>query len=283
MLDLCKICTLQTIIFFGISVQLGWSILPITCNFMLRNCGTHTDCWQRCAINPDTKSTAMCLVEIFLLYKPNGRGQVSIGLVRKQFPIKKTTKALLRDCRSCKEKAVANGNMWMQNTQERAETPSVQPPVTPDVSVSGAGTSVPSVLKPALTRQSWRKCQMKVLRFSGSGSQQGRTIARCRSWSLPLCLAWQRCRCQPLSSYCSFRATRPKMLSPKAAAVGSWRHSDGHPWVPSDSEQLLPAPMPQGEGKSFDNFWFSAILCGSTVGLLEHVCSCDMREGPWVC
>lgn len=122
MLDLCKICTLQTIIFFGISVQLGWSILPSTCNFMLRNCGTHTDCWQQCAINPDTKSTAMCLVEIFLLYKPNGRGQVSIGLVRKQFLIKKTTKALLRDCRSCKEKAVANGNMWMQNTQERAET-----------------------------------------------------------------------------------------------------------------------------------------------------------------
>lgn len=160
----------------------------------------------------------------------------------------------------------------MQNTQGRAETPSTQPPVTPNVSVSGAGTSVLSVLKPALTRQSRRKCQMKALRFSGSGSQRERTIARCRSWSLPLCLARQQCRYQPLSSYCSFRATRPRMVSPKAAAVGSWRHSDGHPWVPSDSEQLLPAPMPQGEGKSFGNFCFSAVPCGSTLGLLQRVC-----------
>lgn len=42
----------------------------------------------------------------------------------------------------------------MQNKQDRAETPSIKPPVTPNVSVSGAGTSVLSVLKPALTIKS---------------------------------------------------------------------------------------------------------------------------------
>lgn len=133
----------------------------------------------------------------------------------------------------------------------------------------------------------------KCTGFSGSDSRQRegqlRAVVRARCFSMHRRL---RHRWQLLSSRCSFRVTRTMRLSPKAATAGSWRDSDGHPQAPRNSEQLLPAPMPQGEGKIFCNsglfLVFSDSLCSSwgsavslcQLGVATAVCSRNMRKIP---
>lgn len=145
----------------------------------------------------------------------------------------------------------------MQSAQRRAEPLLKQLQVALNASESSEGAAAESAITSCTLeqagfppRQSPREGPINAPAFQAAVVGRGKGIACCCLCSFPLCASRLRYWWQLLSSHWSFRATRTTMLSPKAAAVGSWRDGDSHPQAPRDSEQLLPAPKPWGEGKS---------------------------------
>lgn len=166
----------------------------------------------------------------------------------------------LQDCKSCKGKKEFGMRIQGIKSAPRGAEPLLK---QLQVALNASESSERAAAALAITtctleqagfppRWSPRKGQINAPAFQAAIVGRGKDMACCCLCLLPLCASRLRYWWQLLSSRWSFRAARTPMLSPKAAAVGSWRDGDSHPRAPRGSEQLLPAPTPWGEGK---NHW----------------------------